>query len=150
MIGYVTLGTNDLKRSAAFYEALLGEIGARPGGNRPRILEMAYGIDMLYAYYQILRGEAPDLKATRNLAASIITPFAPCKGKLLSLRHLDEIPKLPGYLYHEVRAQPGQQVGPSKGGYRAGLYIELLSAEVEEVRRSVDEIASWTDLYEVE
>lgn len=29
MIGYVTLGTNDLPRAAAFYDALLAEIGAR-------------------------------------------------------------------------------------------------------------------------
>lgn len=29
MIGYVTLGTNDLKRAATFYDALLGEIGAK-------------------------------------------------------------------------------------------------------------------------
>lgn len=28
MIGYVTLGTNDLQRAAAFYDALLAEIGA--------------------------------------------------------------------------------------------------------------------------
>jgi predicted lactoylglutathione lyase len=28
MIGYVTLGTNDLGRAAAFYDALLAEIGA--------------------------------------------------------------------------------------------------------------------------
>ena len=28
MIGYVTLGTNDLERGAAFYDALLGELGA--------------------------------------------------------------------------------------------------------------------------
>lgn len=28
MIGYVTPGTNDLPRSVAFYDALLGEIGA--------------------------------------------------------------------------------------------------------------------------
>ena len=28
MIGYVTLGTNDLGRAAAYYDALLGEIGA--------------------------------------------------------------------------------------------------------------------------
>ncbi len=27
MIGYVTLGTNDLPRATAFYDALLGEIG---------------------------------------------------------------------------------------------------------------------------
>ncbi|CAD5373174.1 Putative lactoylglutathione lyase [Rubrivivax sp. A210] len=29
MIGYVTLGTNDLPRAAAFYDALLGGIGAK-------------------------------------------------------------------------------------------------------------------------
>jgi predicted lactoylglutathione lyase len=29
MIGYVTLGTNDLPRAAAFYDALLGEVGAK-------------------------------------------------------------------------------------------------------------------------
>jgi catechol 2,3-dioxygenase-like lactoylglutathione lyase family enzyme len=28
MIGYVTLGTNDMARAAAFYDALLGSIGA--------------------------------------------------------------------------------------------------------------------------
>jgi predicted lactoylglutathione lyase len=29
MIGYVTLGTNDFERAASFYDALLGEIGAK-------------------------------------------------------------------------------------------------------------------------
>jgi catechol 2,3-dioxygenase-like lactoylglutathione lyase family enzyme len=29
MIGYVTLGTNDMKRSVKFYDDLLGEIGAK-------------------------------------------------------------------------------------------------------------------------
>jgi len=29
MIGYATLGTNDLPRAARFYDALLGEIGAK-------------------------------------------------------------------------------------------------------------------------
>ncbi len=29
MIGYVTLGTNDLPRAAAFYDQLLAELGAR-------------------------------------------------------------------------------------------------------------------------
>jgi len=29
MIGYVTLGTNDMARACAFYDALLGELGAR-------------------------------------------------------------------------------------------------------------------------
>jgi len=29
MIGYVTLGTNDIQRAASFYDALLGEMGAK-------------------------------------------------------------------------------------------------------------------------
>lgn len=29
MIGYVTLGTNDIARAAGFYDALLGELGAK-------------------------------------------------------------------------------------------------------------------------
>jgi len=29
MIGYVTLGTNDLQRAAAFYDTLLAELGAK-------------------------------------------------------------------------------------------------------------------------
>ena len=37
MIGYVTLGTNDLPRAAAFYDALLAEIGAR------RLMEFGEG-----------------------------------------------------------------------------------------------------------
>lgn len=38
MIGYTTLGTNDLPRAAAFYDALLAEIGAK------RLWEMDTGI----------------------------------------------------------------------------------------------------------
>lgn len=44
MIGYVTLGTNDIKRAAKFYDSLLGEIGAK------RIMEgdnfIAWGVAM--------------------------------------------------------------------------------------------------------
>ena len=38
MIGYVTLGTNDLLRAAAFYDALLADIGAK------RLMEFDRGI----------------------------------------------------------------------------------------------------------
>jgi biotin carboxylase len=133
-----------------FIGSRLGEIAARPGGNRPRILELAYGLDELYAYYQVLRRQPPDLRQQRTFGASIVTPFPSKSGALRSIRHLDQLAKLPGYLYHEVRAQPGQTVGLAKGGHRAPLYVELMSANAEEIRRSVDQIASWSDLYEVE
>ena len=84
----------------------------------------------------------PICAQTENLAAAIVTPFAPNDGILRQIRHLDDVPKLPGYLYHEIRAQAGQPVGLSKGGFRAGFTLNLLSDDADEVRRSVDEIAS--------
>lgn len=43
MIGYVTLGTNDLARAASFYDVLLAEIGAK------RLWEFERGIAWGYA-----------------------------------------------------------------------------------------------------
>jgi biotin carboxylase len=143
----------DMTTCAAHVEFIgsrLGEIAARPGGNRPRILELAYGMDFLHAYYRVLCGQSPELLADRKFAAAIITPFPVKKGALRTIRHLDALTKLPAYLYHEVRAQAGQSVGLAKSGFRAPLYVELLSADADAVRHSVDQIASWTDLYEVE
>ncbi|WP_297800952.1 VOC family protein [Arenimonas sp. GDDSR-1] len=45
MIGYVTLGTNDLARAAAFYDALLAEIGARRWMESDRFIAWATAPD---------------------------------------------------------------------------------------------------------
>jgi catechol 2,3-dioxygenase-like lactoylglutathione lyase family enzyme len=44
MIGYVTLGTNDLPRAAAFYDTLLAEIGAKRLMDFGRMI--AWGVSM--------------------------------------------------------------------------------------------------------
>ncbi len=43
MIGYVTLGTNDLARASAFYDALLGEIGAARALELERLISWSTG-----------------------------------------------------------------------------------------------------------
>lgn len=53
MIGYVTIGTNDLSRAAAFYDALLGDMGAK------RMMEN----DQFIAWS--LRPELPGLGVTK-------------------------------------------------------------------------------------
>ena len=143
----------DMSTCAAHVEFIgvrLGEIAARPGGNRPRILELAYGMDVLHGYHQVLQGRQPVLTRNHQRAAAIVTPFAHRNGILRDIRHLDRLPSLPGYLYHEVRAQPGQRVGLARSGCRAPLYIELVSESADEIRHGVDLIASWSDLYLVE
>jgi catechol 2,3-dioxygenase-like lactoylglutathione lyase family enzyme len=43
MIGYVTLGTRDLDRAAAFYDRLLGELGAKRFMESPRFIAWSAG-----------------------------------------------------------------------------------------------------------
>jgi hypothetical protein len=148
--GVAALDVASCSAHTEFIGERLGEIAARPGGNRPRILELGFGIDLLRAYYWILRGHDPDLSHAHQRAAAIVTPFPARDGTPREIRYLDRIVGLPGYLYHEVRSQPGQAVGLSKSGHRAPLCIELMSADAEVVRRGVDRIASWPDLYVVD
>jgi biotin carboxylase len=143
----------DMTTCAAHVEFIgsrLGEIAARPGGNRPRILELAYGMDEIYAYYQVLIGETPTLIRKSHNAAALITPYPSTEGTLRAINYLDQLADLPGYLYHEVRTQPGHAVGMAKSGHRPPLYVELMSPNVDEVRRGVDQLASWSDIYVVE
>jgi hypothetical protein len=126
------------------------EIGARPGGNRIRILEMTYGIDQIFAYYQILCGQSPTARAVQEQPSAIVTPFPRRQGMLHSFHDLDRLRELPSYCYHEVRGRVGQTAGLSKDGFKAPLYIELTARTREEVRRDVDRIASWDDLIRVD
>ena len=148
--GVQALGMTSSAAHVEFIGRRLGEIAARPGGNRARILELAHGIDLLHAYYQVLCGRRPELRAELQGSAVILTPFAPRGGTMRAIRHLDRLIRLGTYLYHEVREQPGHPVGLAKNGCRAPLYIELQSADAAAVRRDVAEIASWQDLYELE
>lgn len=55
MIGYVTLGTNDLERAAAFYDALLAEMGAARFMETDRFIAWAVapdkpGLSVTYPY----------------------------------------------------------------------------------------------------
>ena len=43
MIGYTTLGTNDIQRAAKFYDALLGEFGAKRAMENDRLILWAAG-----------------------------------------------------------------------------------------------------------
>jgi catechol 2,3-dioxygenase-like lactoylglutathione lyase family enzyme len=45
VIGYVTLGTNDMPRAASFYDALLAEIGARRFMESERLIAWAVSPD---------------------------------------------------------------------------------------------------------
>ncbi len=72
MIGYSTLGTNDIDRARSFYDALLGEIGAR------RVMEFAENGFTLYG----TGARKPGLAITRPYNGE---PAQPGNGTMVAL-----------------------------------------------------------------
>jgi predicted lactoylglutathione lyase len=108
MIGYVTLGTNDLPRAAAFYDALLGELGAK------RLMEFDRGIAWGHAM------DKPSL--------GILTPFdgkaATVGNGVMVALAVDSKEKV-DRLYRkalELGASDEGPAGPRSDGFYAGYF----------------------------
>jgi catechol 2,3-dioxygenase-like lactoylglutathione lyase family enzyme len=111
MIGYVTLGTNDLPRATAFYDALLGEIGIK------RIMDFGRG----YAW-----GKGMD-----KPALGIMIPFdkkaaTAGNGTMVAIAcdSKDKVDRL----YRKALELGGQDegaAGPRGEGFYAGYFRDL-------------------------
>jgi catechol 2,3-dioxygenase-like lactoylglutathione lyase family enzyme len=108
MIGYVTLGTNDLARAATFYDALLGEIGAK------RIMEF----DTFIAWGRSM--DTPSL--------GLIKPFdgnAACVGNGVMVALAMKDPAMVDRVYAkaiELGAKDEGPAGPRGDNFYAGYF----------------------------
>jgi catechol 2,3-dioxygenase-like lactoylglutathione lyase family enzyme len=96
MLGYATIGTNDLPRALAFYDALLGEVGAK------RLMETPHGFTMYGATF-------------RKPALAITPPYngqraTPGNGNMLALS-LDDRTAV-DTLYKKALELGGSDEGP--------------------------------------
>jgi len=111
MIGYVTLGTNDLERAAAFYDALLDEIGAH------RMMEN----EQFIAWET--NPKLPGLAATRPHDGETATPG---NGTMVAL--VVDSPEKVHKVYDkaiELGARDEGPAGPRGGGFYAGYFRDL-------------------------
>lgn len=128
------------------------EIGVRPGGYRPELFTLSNQFDVIYPYYQVRSGQrvAADIVSQAGAAVAILSPGTHQRGILREVLHLDEIQRLPSYLYHEVKAQIGQRVGPSTRGFYAPLGIVLKSERPEVVYQDMETIQRWHNFFVIE
>ena len=112
MIGYVTLGTNDLERGAKFYDELLAEIGAKRFMEEERFIAWA-----------VAPGE-PSLAITKPFDGNDATVG---NGVMVALAV--ETPKQVDALYAkaiELGATDEGAPGPrGEGGFYAGYFRDL-------------------------
>lgn len=111
MIGYATLGTNDLPRAAAFYDTLLAEFGAK------RLWESARGIGWGVAF------DKPNLALMKPFDGN---PATVGNGVVIGLV-VDARDKV--HHVHEKALQLGGQnegaVGPRGEGFYGGYFRDL-------------------------
>jgi catechol 2,3-dioxygenase-like lactoylglutathione lyase family enzyme len=111
MIGYVTLGTNDLPRAAAFYDALLAEIGAK------RLMEFPNGI---------VWGVSMDLPSLGVMKPYDGQPATRGNGTMVAL--VVKEPAQVDQLYKKAMALGATDEGPNgpRGeGFYAGYFRDL-------------------------
>lgn len=124
------------------------EIGVRFGGYRPELFERSFNFDLVYPYYQVRAGQTPaSTSREQEKAVAVITPGTHRQGTLERVNYLDRIQQLKTYVYHEVKAEIGQMVGPSTHGFYAPLGIVLSSNHAEDMYQDIEEIESWSDIF---
>ena len=129
----------------------LTEVGARPGGNRTRLLLEAHGVDVMAAVLDVNQGRPPRVDPLRKPGRpfAIVTPFPSAAGTFQSLRGAERVTGLPSYRWHQVTVQQGATISTPPQGQFSFVNIELSSASADQVRQDVARIAAMADLIDL-
>lgn len=127
------------------------EIGARPGGNRINIMQQAFGIDLMMAYYQITRHSSipNSLYAIHPPQTNfvIVTPFPIQEGLLSQINEAELINQLSTYFRHTIKKKIGDKVGTAKQGYSSPMSIELKSNDQDKIWQDIEKIKHFSSLF---
>lgn len=116
----------------------LVEVGARPGVSRGPLLHRAYGIDLMAAWRDVMRGRKPDLEVRRHAGAAVVTPFPDRGGTLRAYRGLDRLRGLASTYRLDVWKQPGERVGTRWSGASFPVRVQLWAADPDRLAADLD------------
>ncbi|HVX58606.1 MAG TPA: ATP-grasp domain-containing protein, partial [Candidatus Saccharimonadales bacterium] len=105
------------------------EIGARIGGYRQRMYQLASGIDLSSAVLDLALGKQIELNVRKNEACEAIELFPEKPGRLREIVNLDRLKALPSLAYLSVKHDAGELVGKASGGFKATAVVILHSAD---------------------
>ena len=96
------------------------EIGARIGGYRPRMYDIAYGVELIEQEIKLALGELPELSGTFKAYTAVYELFPSSEGTFDKILGATDTSR---YAYYAVKAQEGATIGPAKNGYKAAVII---------------------------
>lgn len=129
-----------MKNSAAHVEIMLTEhgpkvieIGARPGGYRPRMYREARGVDFYGAMVAVATGQPLQLEETKNGATCTVEVFPETEGIIKEISGKAGLEKLETLVYLSYRIPEGKKAGLPSQGYKSSVVITLASDDSEKV-----------------
>ncbi|HEU5121992.1 MAG TPA: ATP-grasp domain-containing protein [Candidatus Saccharimonadales bacterium] len=124
----------EMKSSPAHVEIIMTksgprivEIGARNGGYRERMHNLANGIDITGAALSLALGKIPDITPTKNEPCAVLELFPKNAGTFTGIANFEMLKSLPSLSYLSVKATPGDIVGKAADGYKMVAVVILHS-----------------------
>lgn len=118
------------------------EIGARNGGYRDRMHELANGIDITGAAMALTERKRPNIKAVKNDYCAVLEIFPKQTGVFKEITNLDKLRALPSIHSVMVKAKPGAPVGKASEGYKTPLIVILHSTDRQQFESDLRTIES--------
>ena len=117
------------------------EIGARNGGYRERMHNLANGIDITGAAIDVAQGKRPAISVVKNEPCAVLELFPKNPGMFTEIANLEKLKQMPSLNYLSIKAKEGQYVGKAADGYKMCAVVILHHADTEIFERDLDEIA---------
>lgn len=134
-----------MKSSPAHIEIILTkkgpkivEIGARNGGYRERMHNLANNIDITGNSLNIALGKKPDIKSTKNEPCAVLELFPKQPGEFLGIENSEKLKKLKSLNYFSVKVSLGDFVGKSADGYKMCAVIILHNNDLRQFSEDLD------------
>lgn len=114
------------------------EIGARNGGYRERMYNLANGIDITGAMLAIALGEKPSIIASKNEPCAVLELFPKHPGHFMGINNENQLRNLSSLCYFSIKAKSSQFVGLSSDGYKMCAVIILHNEDSEKFNEDLD------------
>lgn len=113
------------------------EIGARNGGYRERMHQLANGLDIPTIALNIRQGVTSDLTLKKRESCAVLELFPKEPGVFAAIENEDQLKALPSLVYYSVKQSYGQFVGSSSDGYKMCAIIILHNADGEQFSKDL-------------
>jgi len=114
------------------------EIGARNGGYRERMHDLADGIDIIKLALDLSLGITPEITSSKHEPVAVLELFPKQPGAFAGIHNEAELRKLPSLAYLSIKPNLGEFVGKAGDGYKMCAVVILHHNDTAQFNKDLD------------